>query len=226
LGEAGELKSEPATDDDYLVAYGGEIKALGDGRVGGYLVVFGSPDDTDITEQRDFFTKDTDFGFDDRDTIETDIYYHHGLDAKIGKRRLGRGTLKVDDVGVWVEAQLKLRDEYERAVYDMAQKKKQGWSSGTAPHLVARQRVGSANKILSWPLGLDASITPTPAEPKTLVLSLKSLGVTDEITEGNASLTDTDTDTTGSVDAEGATAQSADAERARRLRLELDLLGL
>ncbi len=50
-----------------------------------------------------------------------------------------------------------------------------GWSSGTAAHLVEREEAGEAWKIKMWPLGLDASLTPTPAEPRNKVIPLKSL---------------------------------------------------
>ena len=49
-----------------------------------------------------------------------------------------------------------------------------GWSSGTAPHLVERTKVKDAQHIDKWPLGLDASITPTPADASNVVQPLKS----------------------------------------------------
>lgn len=154
-----------------LVAFGGELKALGDGRVGGYLVVFSGPNDPDLTG--DFFTKDTDFG----DAADTDVYYHHGLDQRLGRRKLtvGKATLKKDDIGVWMEGQLALRDDYEKFIHDQAAQGREGLSSGTAAHLVEREQIGKAYWIKSWPLGLDGSITPTPAEPRTSIVPLKSL---------------------------------------------------
>ena len=157
--------------EDYLIAYGNEVKALGDGRVGGYLVRFSGPDAPDLTG--DFFTAATDF--DAEWPAKASVYYQHGLDKMLKRRKLGVGSMKADDLGVWVEAQLSLRDEYERAIYDMAEAGKLGWSSGTAPHLVEREAEGKAMRITHWPLGLDASLTPTPAEPRNMVVSLKSL---------------------------------------------------
>jgi hypothetical protein len=156
---------------DEILFFGDAVKALGGGKVGGYLVRFSTSADPDITQLRDFFTKDTDFDL-ERGNLAT-LYYDHGLDPVIKKRKLGRGTMKVDDVGVWIEAQLEMRDDYERAIYEMAQAGKLGWSSGTAPHLVERKQVGGANQIVSWPLGDDASLTPTPAEPRNGAVSLK-----------------------------------------------------
>ena len=141
-----------------LAAYGSEVKALGNGRLGGYLVRFGSQNDADV--EGDFFTADTDFGA----HATSPVLYHHGMDAKIGTRVLDDGaSLKTDDVGVWIEAQLKMRDEYERAIYRMAEKGKLGWSSGTAPHLVEREEVGKAVYIKRWPLGIAWSFLETTA---------------------------------------------------------------
>lgn len=158
--------------DEVLISFGGELKALGDGKVGGYLVTFGDAKHTDISGMRDFFTPNTDF--DIEDGAKTSIYFDHGLDPVLKQRKIGRGTMRVDDVGVWVEGHLNQRDEYEKAIYGMVEKKKLSWSSGTAPHLVERKAVGRAHEIKRWPLGLDASLTPTPAEPRCTACSLKS----------------------------------------------------
>lgn len=159
-------------DSNQFVTIGGELKALGDGRIGGYLVRFGTPDMPDLTG--DYFAADTDYDL-DGGAGRTTVLYHHGMDAKLGRRKLGRGDLRQDDLGVWVEAQLAMRDEYERAVYGMIEAGKMGLSSGTASHLVEREpQAGGVSKITRWPLGLDASITPIPAEPRTSVMTLKA----------------------------------------------------
>lgn len=162
--------SHGSAGDDTLIYFGSAVKALGNGRVGGYLVLFGDANQPDLVG--DFFTKQTDFDL-ERSTKAT-VLYDHGLDDSLKRRKLGLVECKVDDVGVWVEGQLALRDEYEQSIYEMAQAGKLGWSSGTASHLVERKQVGNAYQILTWPLGLDASLTPTPAEPRTLAVSLKS----------------------------------------------------
>lgn len=153
-----------------LINYGGAVKALGDGKVSGYLVVFGSPDETDVSSLRDYFTPETDF--DIAEGAKTAIYYRHALNPKL-QEKVGEGSLKVDDVGVWVEGQLDLRNRYVKAVYEqMATKGKLGWSSGTALHLIQREeQENGSHKIARWPLGLDASITPDPAEPRTAVVA-------------------------------------------------------
>lgn len=155
--------------EDGLVTFGTAVKALDNGRVGGYLVRFSTDKDPDLAG--DFFTPDTDFG----NHKTADVYYNHGLDATLKRRKIGKVDLTPDDVGIWAEAQLELRDEYEKAIYDMAKAGKLGWSSGTASHLMERKSVGSAQMITRWPLGLDASLTPTPAEPRNGAVSIKSL---------------------------------------------------
>lgn len=145
--------------DDTLIAYGGAVKALGDGKIGGYLVAFTGPDRPDLTGE--YFTKDTDFDIEDGD--KATVYYNHGEDPTLGYRKFGRATIKIDDVGVWAEMQMKIRDEYERMIYSMAEAGKLGWSSGSLPHLVELVPTEGAKWIKRWPIGKDASLTPTPA---------------------------------------------------------------
>jgi HK97 family phage major capsid protein len=104
------------------------------------------------------------------------VLYQHGYDPEIGKRILGEAELKREKAGIWMEAQLQMRDEYEKRIMEMVKRGKLGLSSGTAPHLVERQPSpsGKAWKITKWPLGLDASLTPIPAEPRTFVMPIKS----------------------------------------------------
>lgn len=161
---------------DTLVSFAGTVKALGGGKVGGHLVRFSGPNDPDLTG--DFFSKSTDLGIVDGASLP--VYYQHGLDDVLKNRRIGRGTVKVDEVGVWLEAQLDIRDEYERMIYGMAEKGKLGYSSGAAPMLVEREQVGKAWHIKSWPIA-EASLTPTPAEPRNSVVPLKSISVTQVI---------------------------------------------
>lgn len=153
---------------DAVIYYGGAVKALGDGKVGGYLVRFTSEDEPDL--EGEFFTSATDFG----KHASSPVYYQHGMDPMLGKRSLGTGEMQPDEVGVWIETQLELRDEYEQFIYRMAEAEKIGWSSGTASHLVERESQEKATWIRRWPLGLDATLTLTPAEPKNVAVPLKS----------------------------------------------------
>ena len=163
-----EIVSFPLGNYDNLMFFGGAVKALGDGKVGGYLVRFSNEDDPDLTG--DFFNADTDYGEHEGGTV----YYQHGLDPQLKTRKLSKSSHRVDEFGVWCETQLKLRDDYEKFIYSMAEAGKLAWSSGTAPHLVEREQHGKAMWIKTWPLGLDDSLTPTPAEPRNEVIPLKS----------------------------------------------------
>jgi len=171
-----ESRGEGKAADDTLITYGGAVKALGGGRVGGYLVRFSTDADPDL--EGEFFTKDTDFG----DAQTGTVYYQHGLDEVLGKKRLSKATHKVDDFGVWAETQLDMRDRYEAFIYQMAEKGKMGWSSGTAGHLVEREPRGKAVWLKTWPLGLDDTLTPTPAEPRNTAIPLKSWQPSEVIT--------------------------------------------
>lgn len=155
--------------DSEMLFFGGEVKALGKGRVGGYLVRFGNPDDTDL--EGEFFDAHTDFGIDDGGQVG--VYYNHGLDNRLKTARLGRGQLTMQEVGLWIEAQLDLRTEYEQAIYALAEKGKLGWSSGTAGHLIERVPAGKATRIAQWILA-EASLTPTPAEYRNSAISIKA----------------------------------------------------
>lgn len=163
------MKKDIDITDETLVIIGAEVKALDDnGKVGGYLVRFSTQDDTDLTG--DYFTKNTDFG----EISKLPLMYHHGLDEKIGRRRIGTTQLSADDIGLWAESQLNLRDEYEKVIFAMAKAGKLGYSSGAAAHTVEREEKQKSSKITKWYMA-EASLTPTPAEPRNMVMPIKSL---------------------------------------------------
>ena len=148
---------------------GGEIKALDDkGKIGGYLVRYSTEDDPDLTG--DYFTKSTDFG----EFSKLPVLYHHGFDKQIGKKRIGTANIQADDIGLWAETQLEMRDQYEKYIFEMAQAGKLGYSSGAASHTVDRQQGAKASHITQWYMA-EASLTPTPAEYRNTVTPIKSL---------------------------------------------------
>jgi len=140
--------------------------------VRGYAVVFGGKDLTGDT-----FTKDTDFWFDKLKAVPV-VLYEHGFDPAIGKEVLGKIVkINIDDVGVWVEAQLNRHKKYLEKVIDaivgLCKKGVMGFSTGAVAHLVERE----GGYIKSWPI-IEVSLTVTPAEPRTLgVEAIKSLGL-------------------------------------------------
>lgn len=157
---------------DGVASLGGAVKALGDGRVGGYLVQYGSPEQTDVSAAHDFFTPATDF--DMSFPARSAVYFNHRLSAPLKGKLSHPADLRRDEFGVWAETVLDERDKYEGFLLGLAKKGKLGWSSGTASHLVERKNAGEANEITHWPLGLDASLTHMPAEPRNSVIPLKS----------------------------------------------------
>jgi phage head maturation protease len=153
-----------------LIAYGGAAKALGDGKFEAPLVTFSDANAKDLTGE--YFSAATDFWTLKEGKGEVVLLYGHGQDATIKHARLGSGkaALEVTEAGIWMSGQLNLADEYESAIYSMIEAGKMGTSSGAVAHLVTKDADGH---IKSWPL-FEGSLTPTPAEPRNKVISVKS----------------------------------------------------
>jgi phage head maturation protease len=171
-------------DDGPMIYFGETVKALGDdGRIGGHLVLWGDATTTDASKYRDFFDAETDFW--DEFPTRRPLIYHHAIDPTLKSRRLGTVELRKDDAGIWIEGQMKLRDDYERKIYGAIKAGKMGLSSATWPLLMERKAMDNGtHRIVSWPI-IEASITPTPAEPRTVAVALKTL-MTDHPGEGPA----------------------------------------
>lgn len=174
-------------EDENLITPVNEVKAVkmddGSVKLTGYLVRFGDETKTDLTG--DFFARDTDYGAAEK----SEAWFNHRMPVEYkGKQfvydaQLPDARLSKDEQGIIAEIVLGARNEYEKMIADWGIKGLLGWSSGTAPHLVDREQVGSASKITRWHLGLDASLTPTPAEPRNKVTPLKSISVTQVMDE-------------------------------------------
>ena len=139
-----------------------------EGRVGGYLVVWGDSVQRDL--QGEYFTPETELGLDWYS--RRPVLYHHGLDGDLKAAVIGViDTLRPDEVGLWAEAQLDMRQRYVQAVRRLIDRGILGWSSGSLPHLV---EVATDGRIKRWPI-VEGSLTPAPAEPRrTDVHTLKS----------------------------------------------------
>ena len=157
---------------DVLTSTVDGIKSDRLGYVKGYLVRFGDTKTADL--EGDYFTKATDYGFpmEEGKRVPLNVYYHHGMDAQVGKKSIGTGFIKMDDTGLWYEAQLDLADEYGKMIAKLCKQGKMGFSSGAAAHMVERKSMGTAAEITRWPIA-EASITPTPAEYRNSVKSLE-----------------------------------------------------
>lgn len=154
---------------DLLIGFGDAVKALPAGKIGGRVVRFTHAEDYDVTGE--FFDAGTDFGLEL--PAKVGLYYHHGFDPTLGKRRLGHAEVKADEDGLWFEAQLDLADRYQARMYQLAQAGKLGASSGAVKHLVEKEAAGKAARLTSWPLG-EVSLTPSPAMPGNGVMALKA----------------------------------------------------
>ena len=88
------------------VFFGGELKATGKGVVEGYLIRFGSSNDTDL--ENDYFTKSTDYGieFSDSTPHKIGLYYNHGMDKVVRTKKIGYAEMKMDDMGIWLRGNL------------------------------------------------------------------------------------------------------------------------
>src|SRR3990167_17718 len=190
-----EMIQVKSLDEEYIYP-GDAVKATSlDGgavKLGGYLIRFGDANNPDLAG--DYFTKNTDFG----DAKQSDTWFNHRLPIRVKKHRSevkyteplsNKATLTIDDVGVFAEVVIEARNEYEKTIAELGLAAKLAWSSGTASHLVDRKAIkGGVWEITRWRLGLDASLTPTPAEYRKTnqILPIKSL-----LTADNAALTDT-----------------------------------
>jgi hypothetical protein len=158
---------------DFITSMGSSVKAIGSGRVEGYLVKYGGSGD--LSQYRDIFLKSTDYGR----RKSSDAWVHHGLLPGLGERMLtNEAQLEPDEVGIFCKLLLDIGDRYEAALYQLTTAGKLGWSSGVLPNLVKRQPNGDgSHTVKRWILGGDASLTPSPAGGKGMraSASMKSL---------------------------------------------------
>jgi HK97 family phage major capsid protein len=152
------------------------LKHIGGGRIGGYLIVWGAPDQRDL--HGEYFTPDTELALDWY--ARRPVLYQHGMDDAVKLTVIGAlDRLAPDETGVWAEAQLDLRHRYARAVLGLVDRGALGWSSGSLAHLVD---VADDGHIRRWPV-VEGSLTPTPAEPRrtdvhTVKMAYGALGLT------------------------------------------------
>ncbi len=138
------------TDDDFTIA--------------GYGVVYGGRD-----LEGDTFAVDTDYMLDS--VPEPVVLYDHAQEIKSVLGRVTRISAK--EAGLWMEAQISRAKDYAEEVLQLVKDGKLGYSTGSVAHLVERLE----GNIKRWPI-YELSLTPTPAEPRTLgVEYLKGLGV-------------------------------------------------
>ena len=175
-----------------------EIKDDGTVVVKGYGVVFGGHD-----LEGESFVPNTDF--DMSYVPQKKVFYSHRKDKSL-KEELGTVTKHgIDDVGVWFEMQLDKSQRYLGGVKKLIERGLIGISTGTASQLMDR----NGKTITKWPI-VEVSLTPTPAEPRTIGVSFaKELGLTEDEMDG-LGLNSEDGQTTEDT-GEGGTPSNVDA---------------
>jgi HK97 family phage major capsid protein len=134
--------------------------------VAGYGVIFGGAD-----LSGESFAPDTDYMLDLAPTKL--VFYDHTLGSV--KHAIGKTvSVEPDEYGLWVEAELDRHKTYVDQVLQLVKQGAIGWSSGSVGHLTRRE----GKSITQWPI-VEMSLTPTPAEPRTLGIEIiKSLSAT------------------------------------------------
>lgn len=136
-----------------------EVKIYGEDeervRIGGYLVKWGNPEETDLVG--DYFTPDTDIGME----IKAPLIFQHGMDASLKTTILGERSKAVkDDIGIWVEHWVNKANEFWKFVDPLLKTGLLYYSPGSAPHLVQREETGELKMF--W--AIEDSLTPTPCQ--------------------------------------------------------------
>jgi hypothetical protein len=151
--------------------------AVGDtGLLEGYLIPF--TDETEKDLHGEYFTAESDLGLSEPGwAIEgKPVLWHHGNDPLLETTGLGVFVKsRKDELGIWVQAQIDMANEYARGVYQLikAGLLKVGWSSGA--HRKSLKVDKSTGFIQRWRV-VEGSITPTPAKPfSTGIIASKSL---------------------------------------------------
>ncbi len=144
-----------------------EVKALADGRIRGYALLWGDENNTDLSEQKDYFTPHTDFW--DKDLpMPRPLTYHHGWNAEtksypvIGKI----DEIGDDEVGRWYIAELDKAHRYEKGVRALLAQRALRSSVDSIPQYARREaKANGAHEIKVYPL-FGVTLTPMPAEPR------------------------------------------------------------
>ncbi len=152
------------------------VKFVGDGRIQGYLVIFGNSDQPDLVG--DYFTKDTDF-WDEVLPKERPLTWAHAHDdATNGEPIIGQIVdMGADAIGKWYEAQMDKAHQYWAAIQKLIGAGVLGTSSDSAPQYVQREQRGKAFWLKRWPI-FAAALTPEPCEPRMVdTVKFQKMGI-------------------------------------------------
>lgn len=153
------------------LTWGGNFKSVTDqGILDGSGIVFGSELEPDLSQFKDFFTKDT--YVNPEDSFTTTLFMEHcfSYDKPIGKAHMYK-----TDKGWEVTAELNMEDPVVKSRFPEIKSGGWGFSTGAVGHAVVREKKeNGTHHIKQWAVG-EISITKTPAEPKALIHNVKSI---------------------------------------------------
>ena len=118
---------------------------------------------------RHFYTRETDLGLLSIDgTVTVPLLYQHGWDSRYRSSPIGRAVLTLDEHGVWSEAEMWVRDTFDRWLYDSVEAGHMGLSSGAVgkPYGTSDHFGGRRVQCGQWVIG-ELSLTPFPTEFRT-----------------------------------------------------------
>lgn len=153
------------------LAWGGNFKSVGDeGILEGDAIVFGSENSPDASSFKDFFTSDTFVHPEEKFT--TALYMEHGFSYR---RPIGKAIMVKSGNGWIATAELDMTNPVVKSRFPEIKAGGWGFSTGAVGHVVEREAKQNGTHFISqWSVG-ELSITRTPAEPKALVHTVKSL---------------------------------------------------
>ena len=158
----------PGITDDYVVSFGGQIKAFDKrGRfreVGGLGIEFTDENRKDL--HGEYFDAETDYGPSKGDGAY--CLFHHGIPIRsepsfisIAQKIFKPVSLTEDEKGLFYSTVLDMSDDYENMIYDLQSRGKLFWSSGALPQTA---KTADNGRIEVWH-PVELSFTPTPANP-------------------------------------------------------------
>lgn len=175
-------------DESMMITWGGSFKTVGDqGIVEGKAIVFGSENQTDRSQFRDFFDETT-YVHPEKE-FTAPLFFEHAMEFRkpIGKARITKSAESWNAI-----AELDMSLPIVKEKFADIKAGKYGFSSGSAGHVVDRvKKSNGANHITQWVFS-ELSIVKEPAETRAVIHNVKSLdefyGLSDESTSNDINM--------------------------------------
>ncbi len=214
------------------------VKSIGDDGIMGPAIRYGTSDEPDMSDKRDYFTKSTNYYLDAWD--KRPMLWHHAVpqvDLIDAMRKAGADPEEIkamreaiiyldanpvigtwtkavaDPASVWMNGVLDRAHRYRAAIKRMVDLGMLKISTDSIPQMVRREKQSNGtNEVKCWPI-VAASLTPQAAEPRLFdVQAIKSI-----YAEAGMEFP---------FELEDDPETKSDDDRARLISLELDLLEL